>query len=162
MIPQIGEEAVKAGLEETNHIADMIDEVNMPFQKPFLPTYPLPDGYTDNFEYLKHLCEKGWKKRGLDKLSPNSQKEHRDRLDYELGIIHNMGFDGYFLIVWDYIAYCKSHNQAIGDGRGSGGGALVDYLLNISQLDPLPNNLIFERFLNPERISMPKPIGHSM
>lgn len=155
MDTQIGKENVTLGLENSDMIADMIDEVNMPFQSPQLPTFPLPDGFDTNYDYLKYLCEEGWHRRNIDKMSSENQKVRRDRLNYELGIIHQMGFDGYFLIVWDFIKWAKSHDVAVGPGRGSGGGAIVDYLLGISELDPISYGLIFERFLNPERVSMP-------
>lgn len=155
MSSQIGEENVKLGLASTNKVADMIENVDMPFQAPQLPTYPLPDGFEDNLSYLKHLTEKGWERRGFDKLSGAAQRIREKRLEYELGIIHQMGFDGYFLIVWDFIKYAKENGQAVGDGRGSGGGSIVNFLLGISELDPIENDLIFERFLNPERVSMP-------
>jgi len=155
MDSQIGIDNVNLGIKNTDIIADMIDVVNMPFQEPQLPTYPLPVGFRDNFEYLKYLTEKGWKTRHLDEMSEEDQKIRRERLNYELGIIHQMKYDGYFLIVWDYINYAKDNDLIVGDGRGSGGGAIVDYLLGISELDPIKYNLIFERFLNPERVSMP-------
>lgn len=155
MDKQIGHDNVSKGIEMSDYIADMIDDVNMPFQSPQLPTFPLPDGFKDNFEYLKYLCEEGWETRKLDELSEEDKEIRRKRLDYELGIIHQMGFDGYFLIVWDFIKWSKHNGVYVGDGRGSGGGSIVDYLLGISQLDPITYNLIFERFLNPERVSMP-------
>lgn len=155
MDSQIGEENVTRGLWVSDDISNMIDDVHMPFQSPQLPTFPLPDGFEDNYSYLKYLCDKGWYKRGIDKLSLEEQKIRRERLNYELNVIHQMGFDGYFLFVWDYIKWAREHDVYVGDGRGSGGGAIVDYLLEISELDPITYNLIFERFLNPERVSMP-------
>lgn len=152
---QIGEDNVSKGIEMSDYIADMIENVDMPFQSPQLPTFPLPDGFEDNYSYLKYLCREGWHERHIDMMQKEDQDIRRKRLDYELGIIHQMGFDGYFLIVWDFIKWAKSHDVYVGDGRGSGGGAIVDYLLGISQLDPITYNLIFERFLNPERVSMP-------
>lgn len=152
---QIGADNVTIGLQNSDMIADLIDEVKMPFQPPQLPTFPLPEGFDDNYSYLKHLCNSGWHTRGLDKLSEEAQTIRRERLDYELGIIHQMGFDGYFLFVWDFIKWARENDVYVGDGRGSGGGAIVNYLLNISELDPIEFNLIFERFLNPERVSMP-------
>lgn len=152
---QIGADNVAIGLQNSDMIADLIDEVKMPFQSPQLPTFPLPEGFEDNYSYLRHLCNEGWHTRGLDKLSSEAQSVRKDRLDYELGIIHQMGFDGYFLFVWDFIKWARENNVYVGDGRGSGGGAIVNYLLNISELDPIEFNLIFERFLNPERVSMP-------
>lgn len=152
---QIGADNVAIGLQNSDMIADLIDEVKMPFQPPQLPTFPLPEGFGDNYSYLKHLCNSGWHTRGLDKLSEEAQAIRRERLNYELGIIHQMGFDGYFLFVWDFIKWARENDVYVGDGRGSGGGAIVNYLLNISELDPIEFNLIFERFLNPERVSMP-------
>lgn len=152
---QIGVDNVTIGLQNSDMIADLIDEVKMPFQSPQLPTFPLPEGFEDNYSYLRHLCNEGWHTRGLDKLSSEAQSVRKDRLDYELDIIHQMGFDGYFLFVWDFIKWARENDVYVGDGRGSGGGAIVNYLLNISELDPIEFNLIFERFLNPERVSMP-------
>lgn len=155
MDEQIGVDNVNIGLKNSDVIADLIDVVDMPFQPPQLPTFPLPDGFEDNYSYLKDLCDKGWYTRGIDKLSSEEQKIRKERLEYELSIIHQMGFDGYFLFVWDFIRWAKENDVYVGDGRGSGGGAIVDYLLGISELDPITYNLIFERFLNPERVSMP-------
>ena len=155
MDEQIGKDNVDIGIANSDVIADMIEVVNMPFQPPQLPTFPLPEGFNDNYSYLKHLCEIGWHNRKIDEMSDEEQKKRKERLDYELGIIHQMGFDGYFLFVWDYIKWAKDNDVYVGAGRGSGGGSLVDYLLGISELDPITYNLIFERFLNPERVSMP-------
>lgn len=155
MDKQIGHENVSLGIDTSDFIADLIDDVDMPFQAPQLPTFPLPDGFELNYDYLKYLCELGWHTRKIDQMSAEKQDIRKKRLDYELGIIHQMGFDGYFLIVWDFIKWAKSHDVYVGPGRGSGGGAIVDYLLGISELDPITYNLIFERFLNPERVSMP-------
>ena len=153
---QIGCEAVNRGLKNTNYISEkLIDNVNMPFQSPQLPTFPLPNGFSDNYEYLNHLVEIGWKNRKFNEFDNAKENEYRKRLNYELEIIHSMGFDGYFLIVWDFINYAKEHNVMIGSGRGSCAGSLVCYLLYITDLDPIKYGLIFERFLNPERISMP-------
>lgn len=152
---QIGVEAVNIGLANTNEIADMCEIVNMPFQAPKLPTFPLPEGFADNYEYIKHSIEVGWKKRGFDKFDIGKQKEYRERIDYELGIIHQMGFDGYFLIVADFVKWCKDNNNKVGAGRGSCAGSLVCYTIEITDIDPIKYGLIFERFLNPERISMP-------
>lgn len=155
MDKQIGELAVNIGLENTNLIADLIEDVNMPFQKPKLPTFPLPQGFDSNYDYLKHLVNKGWSERGFDSFEEEKQKVYRDRINYELDIIHSMGFDGYFLIVWDFINYAKSQDVMVAPGRGSCAGSLVCYALHITDLDPIKYGLIFERFLNPERVSMP-------
>lgn len=155
MDKQIGVNNVTKGLNQTNALADMIEEVHMPFQDPQLPTYPLPSGYKSNNEFLLHLINEGWKTRNFDKLSKEDQKIMKDRLDYEMGIIHQMNFDGYFIIVWDFINYAKTHKVKIGSGRGSGAGSLVCYTIGITDLNPIKYGLIFERFLNPERVSMP-------
>ena len=152
---QIGRENVERGLVTTNLVADIIEDVNMPFQSPQLPTFPLPEGFNDNYSYLTYLTEQGWKKRNIDKLPEEEQKIYRERLDYEKNIIHSMGFDGYFLIVWDFINYAKENDVEIGAGRGSCAGSLVCFLMGITDLNPIKYGLIFERFLNPERISMP-------
>ena len=155
MDSQIGYEAVCKGLEVTNEIADYCEEVKMPFQDSQLPTYPLPDGFGSNYDYLKHLIEQGWIERGIGDLSIEEQKIYRDRVDYELNIIHSMNFDGYFLIVVDFVRYAKEHGVKTGAGRGSCSGSLVCFLIGITNLNPIKYNLIFERFLNPERISLP-------
>lgn len=151
----IGEENVKIGLRNTNILADMCEEVCMPFQSPQLPTYPLPDGFNSNYEYLKYLIEEGWAARGFDKLSVDQQKIYRDRINYELDIIHKMNFDGYFLIVQDFIKFAKKQGIKIGAGRGSCSGSLICDIIEITNINPMKYGLIFERFLNPERISMP-------
>jgi DNA polymerase-3 subunit alpha len=115
-----------------------------------LPVYKCPDNI-DSFTYLKDLC-----KQGLKRLFGNTvNRAYIDRLRYELDIINKMGFCNYFLVVWDYVSYAKSQGILVGPGRGSAAGSLVSYCLNITDIDPLKYNLFFERFLNPERISMP-------
>lgn len=155
MDSQIGYENVCLGLESTNKVADLIENVDMPFQKPQLPTFPLPDGYRDNNEFLWHLVRQGWKDRGYDNLSENEQQVRRTRLNYEMGIIHSMGFDGYFLFVWDFIKAAEKLGIEIGKGRGSAAGSLVCYCCHITDIDPIKYGLIFERFLNPERVGLP-------
>lgn len=152
---QIGHENVCKGLNNTNLIADMIGEVNMPFQPPQLPTYPLPKEFNSNYDFLKHLITEGWYNRHFDNLSDKNKQVYRSRLEYELQIIHQMNFDGYFIIVWDFIEFAKAHGVKIGSGRGSGAGSLVCFSMGITDLNPIKYGLIFERFLNPERISMP-------
>lgn len=155
MDSQIGYENVCLGLENTNKVADLIENVNMPFQKPQLPTFPLPDGYRDNNEFLWHLVRQGWEDRGYDNLSEDEQKVRRTRLNYEMGIIHSMGFDGYFLFVWDFIKAAEKLGIEVGKGRGSAAGSLVCYCCHITDIDPIKYGLIFERFLNPERVGLP-------
>lgn len=115
-----------------------------------LPQFQLPEGETDSFAYLKKLCYEG-----LARRYPGFGQELSDRLDYELGVINQMGFVDYFLIVWDFIAFAKSHDIPVGPGRGSGAGSIVSYTLNITDVDPIKYKLFFERFLNPERVTMP-------
>ncbi|MGM9540250.1 DNA polymerase III subunit alpha [Anaerovibrio sp.] len=123
--------------------------VEFDFEHRHLPNFPLPDGMTDE-AYLRQLCEKY-----LPERYENITQEIRERLDYELGVIHSMGFDSYFLIVWDFINYARSVNIPVGPGRGSAAGSIVAYALGITDLDPLKYDLLFERFLNPERVTMP-------
>lgn len=155
MDSQIGYENVCLGLENTNKVADLIENVDMPFQKPQLPTFPLPDGYRDNNEFLWHLVRQGWKDRGYDNLSEDEQQVRRTRLNYEMSIIHSMGFDGYFLFVWDFIKAAEKLGIEVGKGRGSAAGSLVCYCCHITDIDPIKYGLIFERFLNPERVGLP-------
>ena len=155
MDSQIGYENVCLGLKNTNNVADLIENVDMPFQKPQLPTFPLPDGYRDNNEFLWHLVRQGWKDRGYDNLSEDEQQVRRTRLNYEMGIIHSMGFDGYFLFVWDFIKAAEKLGIEVGKGRGSAAGSLVCYCCHITDIDPIKYGLIFERFLNPERVGLP-------
>lgn len=152
---QIGEENVEIGLKNTLEIMDLVETVNMPFQSPQLPTFPLPEGFDSNTEYLRYLAHIGWKNRKFNLMSKEEQDKRKERLDYELKIISQMNYDGYFLIVWDFINWAKSNGIMVGAGRGSCGGSIVCYLLGISELDPIKYDLIFERFLNPERVSMP-------
>lgn len=126
------------------------DECNVTFEKRdgLLPIY---NKDVDSFEYLNSLCNKGLNKR----LSGNISKEYQDRLNYELDVINKMGFCDYFLVVWDYVKYAKFNNILVGPGRGSAAGSLVSYCLGITDVDPIKYDLLFERFLNPERVTMP-------
>ncbi len=115
-----------------------------------LPTYPVPDGFTED-SYLRDLCEQGVARR----YGAEPGTEVIERLDFELGVIGEMGFDAYFLIVWDYVKFAKDNGIAVGPGRGSAAGSIVSYALGITDIDPLKYDLLFERFLNPGRKSMP-------
>ena len=117
---------------------------------PILPNFPLPDGFTDNNDYLRYLVYEGAKKRW-----PDLDEEHKERIDFELDTIKNMGFPGYFLIVQDFIAAARRIGVSVGPGRGSAAGSAVAYCLGITQIDPIKYDLLFERFLNPDRISLP-------
>ena len=135
-------------VENTQKIADRCN-VTIEFGKYKLPHFEVPEGY-DSWSYLRKLCYDG-----LVKRYPDYTKEHEERLEYELETIHNMGFVDYFLIVSDFIHYAKSNGYAVGPGRGSAAGSIVSYCLEITNIDPLKYQLLFERFLNPERVTMP-------
>ena len=135
-------------LERTHEIA-MRCQVELEFGVTKLPHFAVPEGFTGE-TYLRSLCEKGLRDRYTD-----ITEEIRSRLDYELGVISRMGYVDYFLIVWDFVNYAKTHGIPVGPGRGSGAGSIVAYSLHITNIDPLEYKLLFERFLNPERISMP-------
>ena len=136
-------------IENTNKIAEMCN-VDFKFGNSILPNYDVPEGMT-HFEYFRKLCYDGFVKR----YGENGPQEYKDRLDYELGIIDSMGFTDYFLIVWDYINYARSVGIPVGPGRGSGAGSIAAYCVGITAIDPMRYDLLFERFLNPERVSMP-------
>ncbi|WP_443770168.1 DNA polymerase III subunit alpha [Anaerostipes sp.] len=135
-------------LENTGKIAQRCN-VEIVFGEQKVPKYEVPQGYTA-VSYLTHLCEEGIKRR-----YPDVTKELRERLEYELKTIENMGYVDYFLIVWDFIHYAKENGIAVGPGRGSAAGSIVAYCLEITDIDPIRYQLLFERFLNPERVSMP-------
>lgn len=121
----------------------------------YLPPFPYPENHSDEADYLRHLSEIGLKRRFSEISYPIDQEQYRLRLQHELNVILGMGFSGYFLIVQDFINWAKENRIRVGPGRGSGAGSLVAYALRITDIDPLPYNLLFERFLNPERVSMP-------
>lgn len=155
MDKQVGFECVERGLENTIKVNELIEHVKMPFQDPQLPSFTLPEGFKTDYDYLKYLLLKGWKHRKIDSMTKEEIEVRRKRLNYELEVINKMKFNGYFLIVWDMINYAKNNNVMVGVGRGSGAGSFVCYLLGVTDLDPVKYGLIFERFLNVERISMP-------
>ncbi|MBQ6235695.1 MAG: DNA polymerase III subunit alpha [Clostridia bacterium] len=135
-------------LDTTNEIAEKCN-VEIQFGVRRLPHFTAPDGM-DNDVFLRKLCDEG-----MQRKMPNGGREARERLEYELSIIEKMGFVDYYLIVWDFIHYAKTHDIMVGPGRGSGAASLAAYFLDITDVDPLKYNLLFERFLNPERVSMP-------
>ncbi|MEG2289590.1 MAG: DNA polymerase III subunit alpha [Clostridium sp.] len=155
MDKQIGYTNVNIGLDNTNKIKDKVDDVKMPFQEPQLPSFELPYGFKSDYDYLKHLLEKGWGNRNVNLMDKKHINTRRKRLEYELDVINRMKFNGYFLIVWDMINFAKNNGVMVGPGRGSGAGSYICYLLGITDIDPVKYGLIFERFLNEERISMP-------
>lgn len=137
-------------LTNTLEILDKVTTYSID-HKPILPNFPLPDGFTDNDDYLRYLTYEGAKRR----WGENLDDVHRERLDFELDTIKNMGFPGYFLIVQDFIRAGRERGVSIGPGRGSAAGSAVAYCLDITQIDPIKYDLLFERFLNPDRISLP-------
>lgn len=137
---------VPNALMQTEQIANDC-EVEIPLHQSLLPKYQTPEGVSSD-SYLEALCFKGLEKR-------YGHLEYANRLKYELSVIHKMGFSDYFLIVWDFVRYAKSHDIYVGPGRGSAAGSLVAYVLGITNVDPIKYELLFERFLNPERITMP-------
>lgn len=140
---------VLSTLYETNRIADRCN-LELSLGKMMIPSYPIPNSQDTADSYLQKLCEEGLKKR-LSTVTP----EYAARLDYELSVIQQMKFSNYFLIVWDFMQYAHKNGIITGPGRGSAAGSLVAYVLEITNVDPIKHDLLFERFLNPERISMP-------
>ncbi|QGM27456.1 MULTISPECIES: DNA polymerase III subunit alpha [Acinetobacter] len=152
---------IPSAIENSYHIAKRCN-VTLQLGKYFLPDYPIPDGHTID-TYFAHLSKQGLEER-LNVLYPVTQRDedwaeirkpYDERIEYEINIINSMGFPGYFLIVMDFIQWSKNNGVPVGPGRGSGAGSLVAYSLKITDLDPLRYELLFERFLNPERVSMP-------
>ena len=135
-------------IDNTHKIAERCN-VEIEFGVTKLPKYEVPEGY-DSWSYLNKLCQDGMAKR-----YPDDDGTLQKRLSYELGVIHNMGYVDYFLIVWDFIHFARSHDIMVGPGRGSAAGSIVSYCLEITNIDPVRYDLLFERFLNPERVSMP-------
>jgi len=135
-------------IENTAKIADRCN-VEFVFNEYHLPSFPVPEGYT-NEAYFRKLCADGFAER-----YPDAPESYRERLEYEIGVISRMGYVNYYLIVWDFIRYAKENGIPVGPGRGSGAASIVAYCMHITEVDPMKYALIFERFLNPERVSMP-------
>ena len=140
---------IPEALQNTNEILDKVEIYSID-HAPILPDFPLPDGFDNEDDYLRYLVYEGAKERW-----PELDEEHRERLDFELETIKNMGFPGYFLIVQDYIRMAPKLGCSVGPGRGSAAGSAVAYCLGITKIDPMKYDLLFERFLNPDRISLP-------
>ena len=143
LFPNCGE-----AFENTAKIAERCN-LEFTFHEYHLPSFPVPEGYT-NEEYFRELCYSGFRERYVD-----PPQEYLDRLEYEIGVISRMGYVNYYLIVWDFIRYAKEQGIPVGPGRGSGAASIVAYCMHITEVDPMKYALIFERFLNPERVSMP-------
>src|SRR6056297_1001628 len=140
---------VPEAIENTNELADKVEEYDLD-REPLMPDFPLPEGFKDEDDYLRHITYEGAKER-YDEITD----EIRERLDFELSVIKGMGFPGYFLIVQDFINAARELGVSVGPGRGSAAGSAVAYCIKITDIDPIKYNLLFERFLNPDRISMP-------
>ena len=147
------QDIVDAAIANTLEVASKIEDYNI-LGEPRIPDYPVPPGHT-TATYLEEVTRQGLvQRRGCPSYS-DVEPEYRDRLEYELQMMHQMGFSGYFLVVWDYIKFARDHSIPVGPGRGSAAGSLVAYALGITNIDPVHHGLLFERFLNPERKSMP-------
>ena len=141
---------IPEAIENTVKIANECN-VEFEFGNTKLPNYNVPEGFATHYDFFKKLCDDGIKNR----YGENPSKEILEREEYELSIISKMGYVDYYLIVWDFIDYAKKHGIPVGPGRGSGAGSILAYAIGITDIDPIKYNLLFERFLNPERISMP-------
>lgn len=152
---QIGYDAAEWCINNTDEVADLCDYVDMPWHEPELPKIEIPPQYSNSAAYLKDLVKEGWKKRGIDKFDVEKQKIYRKRVDDELFVIEKKDFCDYFLILVDYINWCKKNDVIVGPGRGSAAGSLVCYLIGITQLDSIKYELDFGRFLTIERKDLP-------
>ena len=154
MIPQIGEDAVTVGLQSTLDILNIVDDVKMPFREPQMPKIDFGNVTPD--EKLRELVVEGFKTRKIaERHKGDELQDYLDRIEYEMSVIEEMGFASYFLIVWDFVNYARSMKMPTSDGRGSSAGSMILYLLGITNIDPIKYGLVFERFLNKERISLP-------
>lgn len=152
---QIGYDAAEWCINNTDEVADLCDYVDMPWHEPELPKIEIPPQYSNSAAYLKDLVKEGGKKRGIDKFDVEKQKIYRKRVDDELFVIEKKDFCDYFLILVDYINWCKKNDVIVGPGRGSAAGSLVCYLIGITQLDSIKYELDFGRFLTIERKDLP-------
>ena len=159
-------------VDNTLEIMEKCQYVEIETGKHYLPDFPIPDGFKDDTEYLRYIAQKGFTERFESKFKvletddeetkqkKNEQKhKYWNRWKYEMSVIENMGFSGYFLVVWDFLKFCRDNSIPVGAGRGSGAGSLVLYCLHITDFDPIKYDLLFERFLNPDRISLPDYIN---
>ena len=146
----------KEALENTAKIADRC-HVEIEFGNYKIPKYEVPEGYSSAYDFLSHLCDEGFevKYKNTGEYTKDQLRDIYEKMQYELGIIQKMGFVEYILIVWDYINWCRTHDCWVGPGRGSAAGSKVCYCTGITNIDPVKYNLLFERFLKPERVSMP-------
>lgn len=152
---QIGYDVAEWCINNTDDVADLCDYVDMPWHEPELPKIEIPPQYSNSAAYLKDLVKEGWKKRGIDKFDVEKQKIYHKRVDDELFVIEKKDFCDYFLILVDYINWCKKNDVIVGPGRGSAAGSLVCYMIGITQLDSIKYELDFGRFLTIERKDLP-------
>ncbi len=149
--PAVIEEAIANTLE----VADKVEDYTGILGQPRIPDFPIPEGFDGAPEYMAHVAREGLVKRMTAPSYEAISQEYRDRLEYEIEMMIQMGFPTYFLVVWDYIRFARDNNIPVGPGRGSAAGSLVAYAMEITNIDPIHHGLLFERFLNPERKSMP-------
>ncbi len=149
----IAPEIIEDAVARTQEVADKVEEYNI-LGNPQIPNFPIPEGY-DKESYMEKVAWDGLLERMNVQSRDQITQEYRDRMDYEVKMMHQMGFATYFLVVWDYIKFARDSNISVGPGRGSAAGSLVAYAMGITNIDPVHHGLLFERFLNPERKSMP-------
>jgi DNA polymerase-3 subunit alpha len=149
--PEVIEEAIATTLE----VADKVEAYDGILGQPRIPDFPIPDGFDGAADYMAHVAREGLVKRMKAPSYEAIAQEYRERLEYEIEMMIQMGFPTYFLVVWDYIRFARDHKIPVGPGRGSAAGSLVAYAMGITNIDPVHHGLLFERFLNPERKSMP-------
>lgn len=149
----LSEAVIKDAVSRTQEVADKVEEYHI-LGNPQIPNFPIPEGYTKE-EYMAKVARDGLVERMKIPSYDALTGEYRDRMEYEITMMHQMGFATYFLVVWDYIKFARDNNISVGPGRGSAAGSLVAYAMGITNIDPVHHGLLFERFLNPERKSMP-------
>jgi DNA polymerase-3 subunit alpha len=149
------EEVIEESIANTLEVADKVEEYTGILGQPRIPDFPIPEGFDGAPDYMAHVAREGLVKRMKVSSYDEISQEYRDRLEYEIEMMIQMGFPTYFLVVWDYIRFAREHKIPVGPGRGSAAGSLVAYAMGITNIDPVHHGLLFERFLNPERKSMP-------
>lgn len=151
----LSDEVIQESIQNTLEVADKIEEYTGILGQPRIPDFPIPEGFDGAPAYLAHVAREGLVQRMKAASYETISQEYRDRLEYEIEMMIQMGFPTYFLVVWDYIRFARDHRIPVGPGRGSAAGSLVAYAMGITNIDPVHHGLLFERFLNPERKSMP-------
>ncbi|MEL6856694.1 MAG: DNA polymerase III subunit alpha, partial [Cyanobacteria bacterium J06607_13] len=149
----ISPEIIEAAVSCTQEVANKVEDYNI-LGNPQIPNFPIPEGYTKE-SYMAKVARDGLVERMAISSYDALTDEYRDRMEYEIDMMHQMGFATYFLVVWDYIKFARDNGISVGPGRGSAAGSLVAYAMGITNIDPVHHGLLFERFLNPERKSMP-------